>query len=41
MEMSEVFSPLLGVLFDSITYLQRYNAGKLCLTGSYQGWQLT
>jgi hypothetical protein len=28
MEMSEVFSPLLGILHDSIAYVQRQNAGK-------------
>jgi hypothetical protein len=28
MEMSEVFSPLLGILHDSIAYVQRHNAGK-------------
>jgi hypothetical protein len=33
-EMSEIFSPLLGVLFEPIMYLQRYNAGKLRLTRS-------
>lgn len=37
MEMSEVFSPLLGVLYESVMYLQRYNAGESCLTGSYTG----
>lgn len=36
-EMSEIFSPLFGVLFEPIMYLQGYNAGKLCLTGSYTG----
>jgi hypothetical protein len=27
MEMSEIFSPLLGILHDSIVYLQRHSAG--------------
>jgi hypothetical protein len=29
MEMSEIFSPLLAILYESIRYLQRYYSGKL------------
>ena len=37
MEMSEVFNPLFGVLFESIQYLQRYNAGKIYMIGLCMG----
>lgn len=35
MEMSEIFSPLLGILHESIMYLQRHSSGKQkgCFTG--------
>jgi hypothetical protein len=29
MEMSEIFDPLLAILYQSIKYSQKYNAGKL------------
>jgi hypothetical protein len=29
MEMSEIFDPLLAILYQSIKYLQKYNAGEL------------
>ena len=28
MEMSEIFEPALGIMFDSITYLQNHFSGK-------------
>ena len=27
-EMSEIFEPALGILFESITYLQKHHSGK-------------